>query len=269
MTSMVLGRGYDFREYSLFAYGGGGPMHLWGYGRDLGFRNIITFPFAAVFSAFGVLTTDMIYRYHKGLMAACPPGEDPVSRGIKEAAMHSLNEAWQDLRSRALDDLSRKGLGEKDLVFQHYAYVRYGTQINDFEVPLPFGRIDSIDNLSRVIEAFERVYASLYPKAGRYPEAGYLIMEVAVSAVVVTPRPNLPKLEIHGEMPPDTARKGERQVWWKGEWLPFRILDMERVEAGNLAAGPSILEDPATTLLVPPGWQARFDERRFIWFEER
>jgi len=41
-------------------------MHLWGYERGIGVSNVITFPFAAVFSAFGILTTDMIYRYHKG-----------------------------------------------------------------------------------------------------------------------------------------------------------------------------------------------------------
>lgn len=269
MTSMILGRGYDFREYSLFAYGGAGPMHLWGYERGLGFRSVITFPFAAVFSAFGVLTTDMIYRYHKGVMAACPPGENPASGAIREAAVRSLNEAWEDLRSRALEDLARKDLGEKDVVFQHYAYVRYGTQINDFEVPLPFGRIESVEDLARLVEAFERVYSSLYPKAGRYPEAGYLIMEVAVSAIVATPRPALPRTELRGERPPAEAAKGERRAWWKGEWLRFRILDMERVEAGNVIDGPAILEDPATTLVVPPGRRARFDERRFIWFEER
>ncbi len=267
VTSMILGRGYDVREYSLFAYGGGGPMHLWGYQRGMEFRSVVTFPFAAVFSAFGVLTTDRIYRYHKGVMAACPPGDDAVSRGIKETAVDSLNAAWEDLRSRALTDLAKKGLDERDVAFQHYAYVRYGTQINDFEVPLPFGRIDSVADLSRVVEAFERVYTSLYPKAGCYPEAGYLIMEVALSAAVPTPRPHLPRLELRGERPSEAARKGQRRVWWSGEWLPFQILDMERVEAGNVVPGPAIFEDPATTLVVPPGRRARFDDRRFIWFE--
>lgn len=269
LVSMVLGRGYLMSEYSLFCYGGGGPMHLFGYERDMGFKNVVTFPFAANFSAFGILTTDRIHRYHQAVVAAVPPGGDPASEAVKAAGMSALNGAFAALRERALDELTSAGVDEREIGFQHFVYVRYTTQLYDFEVPLPFGELASRADLDRLVAEFERVYSTLYPKAGASPEAGYLILEVALTAAVRQPRPEVPRFPLAGTTPADEARKPSRQAYWEGEWLPWSIYEMDLLHAGNVVPGPAILEDPATTLVVPPDRQARLDEHRCIWFEPK
>src|SRR5262249_39546348 len=105
LTAMVLGRGHSASDYTLFAYGGGGPMHLPGIVEGMGFEKVLTFPFAAVFSAFGVLTTDRIHRYHQAVVAAIPPGQDPTSMYIKGVACDSLKAGFAQLRERALNDV--------------------------------------------------------------------------------------------------------------------------------------------------------------------
>jgi N-methylhydantoinase A len=154
------------------------------------------------------------------------------------------------------------------VTFQYYAYVRYANQIYDFEVPLSSERFDQVSDLDRLVAEFEGVYTTLYPAAARHPEAGYLVMELALTAAVATPRPVLPRFALEDKIP-DEARKPGRLAYCEGEWMPFDIYEMEHLKAGNVVAGPSVIEDPATTLIIPPGQAARFDEHRFIWYEQR
>jgi N-methylhydantoinase A/oxoprolinase/acetone carboxylase beta subunit len=125
-----------------------------------------------------------------------------------------------------------------------------------------------VSDLDRLVEEFEGVYTTLYPVAARHPDAGYLVMELALTAAVATPRPVLPTYELTDKIV-DEARKPGRQAYCQGEWMPFGIYDMDHLQAGNVVAGPAVIEDPATTLIIPPGHQARFDEHRFIWYEQR
>jgi acetone carboxylase beta subunit len=268
LTAMVLGRGHSASDYTLFAYGGGGPMHLSGICQGMGFEKVLTFPFAAVFSAFGILTTDRIHRYHQAVVAAVPPGGDPVSTGIKQAALGSLKAGFAQLRERALTDVVKGDVAEDAVAFQYYAYVRYANQIYDFEVPLSSERFDELSDLDRLVAEFEGVYGTLYPAAARHPEAGYLVMELALTAAVASPRPALPRFALEDKIP-DEARKPGRRAYCEGEWMPFDIYEMERLKAGNVVRGPAVIEDPATTLILPPDRQARFDEHRFIWYEQR
>lgn len=268
LTAMVLGRGHSAADYTLFAYGGGGPMHLPGIVEGMGFEKVLTFPFAAVFSAFGILTTDRIHRYHQAVVAAVPPGGDTTSMYIKNVACESLKAGFAQLRERALEDMVKGDNAEKDVTFQYYAYVRYANQIYDFEVPLSSERFDEVSDLDRLVEEFEGVYTTLYPVAARHPDAGYLVMELALTAAIATPRPVLPRYELDDKIP-DEARKPGRQAYCQGEWMPFDIYDMEHLKAGNVVAGPAVIEDPATTLILPPDHQARFDEHRFIWYEKK
>ena len=92
------------------------------------------------------------------------------------------------------------------------------------------------------------------------------MLEVALTADIDTPKPKLPTLPLSGAKPPSTAEKGERQVYWRGKRQPFRIYEMDPLEAGNVINGPAIVEHPATTLLIPPDHHAALDERRLIHY---
>jgi len=72
----VSARGFDVPEYYLMAYGGAGPLHVAGYSRGLGFKGVLTFPFAAAFSAFGCTTADYLHRYTRSLHIDVAPDAD-------------------------------------------------------------------------------------------------------------------------------------------------------------------------------------------------
>lgn len=266
LGNMLRGRGYSTREYTMLMYGGGGPLGLADVVAGLDFEEVITFPFAAVFSAFGVLCAPRRYRYHQSTIAACPSADDAGARAVKATAVDAINAAWAGLEVRARDDFALHGWDFGEAVLSRTAYVRFTNQLSDFEVPWPAERLESIDDLHDLIRRFEHVYTTIYPAQALYPEAGHMIMELALSADIQTPKPAVPVVETHGKKPSSTASKGHRQGNWRGNTVDFRLFEMDEMKAGNVVNGPAVLEHPATTLLIPPGHHVEFDNRRLIHY---
>jgi len=128
------------------------------------------------------------------------------------------------------------------------------------------GRIESIEDIEKVIDSFERVYTTIYPSAARFPEIGYEITEVSVEAIGEKIKPVIPKYRLMDKEPPKEAHKGQRDAYMDGKWSPFNIWDMDLLEAGNVVDGPAIIEHTMTTLVIPPENSVEFDEHKFIWY---
>ena len=266
LNNMLRGRGYTTRECTMLMYGGGGPLGLADVVEGQDFDDVITFPFAAVFSAFGVLCAPRRYRYHQSTIAACPPGDDAAKRAVMAAAVEAINAAWAGLEVRARGDFALHGWNFDQAVLARSAYVRFTNQLSDFEVPWPGERLASIADLDDLIRRFHRVYTTIYPSQALYPEAGYMIMELALSADIQTPKPSVPIVEMHGKTPSSTASKGHRAGRWRGIATDFRLFEMDEMKAGNVVNGPAVIEHPATTLLIPPDHHVEFDNRRLIHY---
>ncbi len=266
LVNMLRGRGYDIHDYTLMMYGGGGPLGLADVVEGLAFKDVVTFPFAAVFSAFGVLCAPRRYRYHQSIIAACPPANEPPQRQVKGLAIESINNAWAALEARARADFAQHDWDFSAARLSRSAYVRFTNQLSDFEVQWPADRLASIDDLHQLMRQFERVYTTVYPTQALYSEVGYQVLEVALTADIATPKPRLPELPLEGARPSSAAEKGTRQVYWRGERLEFRIYEMDPLAPGNVINGPAIVEHPATTLLIPPGRHVELDARRIIHY---
>lgn len=266
LSNMLRGRGYTTQEYTMLMYGGGGPLALAGVVDGLEFKEIITFPFAAVFSAFGVLCAPRRYRYHQATIAACPAGDDAPARAVKGAAIEAINAAWASLEERAREDFAVHGWDFGAAQLHRTAYVRFTNQLSDFEVPWDGERLRSIDDLHELMRGYERVYTSVYPRQALYSEVGYQILELALSADLETPKPAVPVVPLMGRTPPKSASKGSRPGHWRGEDITFQLYEMDEMQAGNVVNGPAVIEHPATTLLVPPTHHVEFDDRRLIHY---
>lgn len=268
LVNMLRGRGYNMKDYSLVMYGGGGPLGLAdvidGIAHELG--DIVTFPFAAVFSAFGVLCAPRRYRYHQSILAGAPPPGTPASDAARLHAAGAISEAWLQLETRARADFRLHGWNFREAKLTRSAYVRFTNQLSDFEVHWPKERIKTLADVQELMARFEKVYTTIYPSQALYSEVGYQILEVALTADVLTPKPRLPVLRMKGPKPPSAAEKGTRKVYWRGKSMDFRIFEMDPLEPGNLIKGPAIIEHPATTLLIAPGDHVEFDNRRLIHY---
>ena len=61
------------------------------------------------------------------------------------------------------------------------------------------------------------------------------------------------------------AAKSKRQLWFRGAGaVDATIYDRRRMPPGLKVAGPVVIESLESTILVPPGWQARMNEDGFV-----
>jgi N-methylhydantoinase A len=255
-------RGFSPADYHVLGYGGAGPMYLAGYTEGLPFKGVLTVPFAAAFSSFGCAAVDYVHRYQRSTLAAIPPGADA---GLKQMMGALLNSVWEEMERTALEDMEREGFRSRDIELQQVAYLRYGQQIDDVEVVSPTPRIESAEDMDRLLAAFEDLYARIYTEGARYPEWGYTIMELGIIARAPKVKPAIRSWPLEGKEPPDDARKGTREVYRRGEWVPTALYEMDRLRPGNRIDGPAIVEAPSTTLVVPRGRTISMDEFRVLW----
>ncbi|MBS1676537.1 MAG: hydantoinase/oxoprolinase family protein [Actinobacteria bacterium] len=249
----VLGKGYSAFDYTLFCYGGGGPLHVGGYTRGAGYADVIVPTWAAGFSAFGCACADFSYRFDQTYSLG-------LRRGEEAAAAEKLRNAWATLAERGVEAFERGGVGAEQVSLKRLVRMQYAGQLNDIEVAASEERPDDVGAL---IDRFEELYAKIYAAGASSPELGYAITSVAVVASAPVEKPALPREELTDAEP---QPKGSRAVWWSelGDAQETPIFEQDDVRAGQSIVGPAIVEAPSTTLAVPPRRVAELDTHRIF-----
>ena len=146
--------------------------------------------------------------------------------------------------------------------------MQYQGQLNDLEIEAPLAKVSSVEDWDKLTHAFEETYSRVYAKAARSPELGYSITGAIVRGSVDVPKPKIPEEPYVSEIPPKEAFHGKRRVYWDGEWVQADIWEMEALQAGNWIRGLAIIESPATTFVVPPGFETFLDNHRIFHLRE-
>jgi N-methylhydantoinase A len=263
LVTMVAAKGYDTRDFTLLYYGGAGPVHMWGFTRGIAFADVITLPWAAGFSAFGAACAEYMHRYDRGLRVLIPNEMGPAER---DGVAGEIDAAWRALEDEAREEMVREGVDPDRISFRYAVSARYIGQLESFETRLDTGRMAGGADLDRLIGAFEATYTKLYPEGARFPDAGYSVTDVHVEAVAPKPQPLLPLHAPAGPKPADAAFVGTRRVYHDGAWTVFDVFEMQELRAGNTVAGPAIIRDPMTTVVVPPGRRMDLDRHRILHY---
>lgn len=264
MSQMISARAVDPSDYSLMAYGGSGPLHMAEYSRGFGFKSVLTFPFAAAFSAFGCTTADYLRRYSRSVQLTLPPQADADHRG---SVTEAVNDVWNGLRDTALHEMAEEGHATADVELQMFAMMRYTGQLEDVEVPLEITRVSGDEDLDYLVTAFDDLYAAINRPVAQYREAGHSITELGIIAKVDKIKPTLKRRPLQDTEPSSEAFKGTRQMYYGGLWHEAQLWEMDLLNPGNRVEGPAVVEHPATTLVVPAGDHIWVDEWTIIHYE--
>jgi len=264
VSGLVSLRGSDMENYALLGFGGAGPGHLCGYSEGLPLKAVLTFPYAATFTAFGAASADYEHHYHRAVNVVVPPNID--DDGLLEVGQR-ITTAWVRLEEQALDQMERDGFDREEISLRHLAMVRYGRQLNDLITPTSISRATTADDVRAVLASFEDLYARVYAKGAQFPQAGYEIFEVGLVAAAHKVKPWLVKTALVGPDPTE-ASYDTRPAFWSGDWAPTPRYEWGLLKPGHQVVGPAVIEAPTTTLVVPPSRSARVDEYRTVWIEE-
>jgi N-methylhydantoinase A len=262
LRTLASTRGLATSDYYLFGYGGAGPMHLAGYSAGLDFAGVITFPWAAGFSAFGCTTADYQHRFSRSVSLALAHG---CGDADKQQVVDAINRTWDDMRAQARAEMSAEVAGE--IRFTPLAMIRYGGQLSDLELVSRFQWLSGPRDLDLLIADWEDLYARINSRVAKYELAGYQLFELGMLATVAKVKPRLVVHPLAAPTPAPAARKGTRNLYHGGAWHVATTWEMDQLRPGNRVDGPAIVEHPATTLVVPPGRWIEIDQWNFIWLK--
>ncbi|MEA2158734.1 MAG: acetone carboxylase, beta subunit, partial [Solirubrobacteraceae bacterium] len=262
----VSARGFDVPEYYLMSYGGAGPLHVAGYSRGLGFKEVLTFPYAAAFSAFGCTTADYMHRYERSLHLDVPADADDA---LKETVAGEMDKIWRELADTAGEHMEQEGRDVSQLQLVPFAMIRYTGQLTDVEVISTSLRVGGANGLDSLLADWEREYERINRRVSRYAQAGFTVFELGMLATIPKVKPQISRQSLASPTPSASAQRGEREIYWEGSWSTARIWDMEALVPGNEIEGPAVIEHPATTFLIPPDHHTLLDEWNIFHLEER
>lgn len=268
LRGMILGLGYSPENYTLVSYGGGGPLHAAGYTRPVEFQDVLIPEWAAAFSAFGCSTADYSYRYDRSLDLVIQPDMSNADQ-----AAEVLTETFQGLKDQATTAFERDNIDPDETEFKPGVRMQYAGMLDDLEIAIPDEMWDgeiAASDLDQLIEKYEEEFAKVFKRAAKSPELGYTVTVAVGTGIAPSPKPSIPDDElVDTDEPSETAHKDERDIYWDGDWHTATILEMKHVQPGNTVTGPSVIEAPATTILVPPGYEAPLDNNRIYHLAEQ
>jgi N-methylhydantoinase A len=230
-------RGHDPRTSVLVAFGGGGAMHAASLAAELGMRKVVI-PYAAgVFSAWGMLMSNL----RRDLFITWVAGFEP---GSAEAIADTVAET----EDAALAQFTEEGIEASAVRCERFAKLRYENQEHSVEVPLPDGRLGA-DVVAATVDEFHRRYEREYTYRLDAPVEMVGLHIVATAEVGKLQPPELPTT---GRAFADTI-KGRRDVdYAPGGVHAATIVDGGLLEPGMTAPGPAVIETLETTIVVRP-----------------
>lgn len=240
-----MNRGHDPRDFTLVAFGGGGPMHAVALAQELNIARVVIPRAADVFSAWGMLMSELRRDYFATRLVS-----------FDAANANIIDHLLAEMTATVMAQFAEERVAGGRIKFQRFAKLRYENQEHHVEVPLPDGQLSDAA-IAAVTAAFHAVYEREYTYR----------LDAAVEFVGthLVARADVGKLEpvklpVTGRLL-DAARKGRRDVDYALEGvLSAEIYDGDRLEPGMCFAGPAVIEMRGTTVLVHPGNRVELDE---------
>jgi N-methylhydantoinase A len=246
-------RGHDLRDFFLLAFGGAGPLHAARMARDLGMAGVIVPLYPGVFSAIGLLMSDVKHDYIRSRMT-------PIS----ELESSDVQAVFAQLETRAREDLQRDGFADKDLHIERALDMRYAGQ--GYEITMSC-TADQTAELVHLRKEFDLEHRRQFGHSA--PEEQVEVVSYRVRGVGLVPAVSMPKYSPQGLELSDALRE-TRQVRFDGETISCPVYQREKLDVGLTFSGPAILDQFDCTTVICTGQVARIDEwKSLIVTEEK
>jgi N-methylhydantoinase A len=248
-------RGHDLRDFMLLAFGGAGPLHAGRIARDLGMAGVIVPLYPGVYSAIGLIMSDVKHDYIQSRM-------QPLS----ELTLETVEAMFARLEASAAEELRADGFAPDRIRIERALDMRYAGQGYEIAMPctptLPSpasrggmgGGEGGLPGLRRQFDAQHRVMFGHMA-----PEEPVEAVSYRVRGLGLVPRVEMPRFKPEGGKLAD-ARRTVRPVRFDGRDLDCPIYQREKLDVGLVVTGPAVLDQLDCTTVIYPGQAARVDE---------
>jgi N-methylhydantoinase A len=246
-------RGYDPREFVLVVAGGAGPIHAAPIARELQIPLILIPRASSVFCAAGMLISDLKHDYVR-----------TYARDFYQIQPDEIRKMLAEMTATARQTLKAEHVQTSRIEVVYSADLRYVGQFNEVEVPLPPGGRITRTGLDRMAEDFHARHDGLFGYSMR--GAPLELINLRVTARGKTEKPKLDRFKPTGASAAH-ARTGKRRAYFSGRFHEVPVYDGLKLDAGNKVAGPAIVVQRTTTIIVPPDFDLLCDEfRNYLMF---
>ncbi len=250
---VTIQRGLDPRDFALLGFGGAGPLQAWDIAQELEMGGVIIPPFPGVWSAFGLVTSDIKHEITQSYLQT-----------IDDLDFDEINTKFQEIKRKLISILNDEEVLKENQVFEFSIDLRYRGQSDSLtlDVTLPFQK----KQLENTIDRFHVLHNQNYSWFDK--KLIVEIVNVSVRGIGKVPRIELPVLSEGSSVPPEDAYTYSRKVNFEGEWIDTPVFTKAKLHANNVLEGPCIIDQLDTTTVIPPGVKGVVDQLGYITMEE-
>jgi N-methylhydantoinase A len=243
-----LERGQDPRRFSLMAFGGAGPMHAAELAEQIQVNTVIVPQYPGLFSALGMLMTDMKYSYVKGILKRLDDIPDAL---FEETWTLMTKEAISNIERATTEDITARISASRSVDAR---YLGQGYEL-EIQIPAQFNRVN-------LRELFEQKHEAVYG----YCHAGEPL-EITALRLTVTVAIDKPILGCRASGDLRTGKETHRNVWFNEQWYDTSVLSRNNLPTFQPISGPAIIEEYDSTTVVPPGWKCTKEQHNCLLLE--
>ena len=241
-------RGYDPRDFTLVAYGGGGGLHAAYLLKELGMKRFIIPKFSGVFSSWGMLMSDLRRDFFQTAL---------ISLDGADSHTH-INEVLNKMERIAKNAFIKDGIdcSNTKLHFRRFSNIRYENQGHSVEIELPEGDI-SKENVKLINHSFNISYKR---------EFTYILKDNPIEIVnfhliAIVEIPNKLKIQpMNIDNYKENCIKCKRIVDFSEFGIEeATIFDGDKLGPSFQISGPAIIEESTTTIVIPPKFVCKTD----------
>jgi N-methylhydantoinase A len=248
LRRVTIARGYDPREFALFANGGAGPSHAWVLCEELGLDGFVVPAAATAESAYGTANSDIGFTAERPAYVRVSPSAQPTAEHLARiaAALAAVGKEVQANIALAAPNAAA--------AIERYVSVRFRGQTNHLDVAVE-GETFDLPDFADTMRRFERQYESLFGRGAAFSSAGYELLSVRATGTAALAPPTVASTGT-----PLTLHKSRKVVFDDPKQsIDTAIYLTMFPKAGATVEGPAIVEFPGQSVVVPPGMTATAD----------
>jgi N-methylhydantoinase A len=243
-------RGLDAGDFALVAYGGAGPLHAVQVAREIGIRTVIIPVAPGVFSAFGMLFSDLRYDFVRTWFTR-----------LEDAPFDRIERVYRELENQGREAIAGSSVKPRKIVHKRAADMRYVGQEHAVTVDLPLKVFERQDRVA-IKRAFDAMHELRYGTSAPDERAEIVSLRSTVTGVMrKPPQEKIKRGKNAGNKraPDKAAFTGKRPVYVDGKFRPTPTYARAALSAGNRISGPALIEEHASTTVLLPGDRLEVD----------
>jgi N-methylhydantoinase A len=241
---ILVGQGFDPRDFTLMSYGGAGGLFAANIAKDMSISRVIIPTSPGVFCAQGILAMKLVHTYAQA-----------YGRAMDRLSLHDLVEVYKDMENSANKILTAEGMSEDTIEFARSLDMCYEGQHYYIETPVTNEALRG-DAKIKISNSFELLHEVRY---GYRIDAPLVTINARLKAIGKIKDISMTEIK-QGKEILQSAIKRKRNVYFDGDFIESQIYERAGLLCGNTIDGPAIIEEPFHTTVVMPGQTLQVDK---------